>query len=166
MNRRFVGVDVGAAKIAGAVFDGVRLLEPVLERTKTSRADALAGQLVGVAGAADDAAVVGVAVPPVVDWQTPLQDVAWREVLRERLSVAVFVDNDAGRGFKEIAGERGVAPGRVIEAARERDAGASAAIELLRRRLEIGIAAAINTFHPDLVVVDGGVSERCTGWAI
>jgi predicted NBD/HSP70 family sugar kinase len=162
MTRRFVGVDVGATKIARAVFDGVRLLEPVLERTKTSRADALAGQLVGVAGAADDAAVVGVAVPSVVDWQTPEQDV----VLRERLSVAVFVDNDAGRGFKEIAGERGVAPGRVIEAARERDAGACAAIELLRRRLEIEIANAINTFHPDLVVVDGGVSERCTGWAI
>ena len=38
------------------------------------------------------------------------------------------------------------------------DPGACAAIELLGRRLGVGIANAINTFDPDLVVVGGGVS--------
>ncbi len=232
-----------------AVFDGMRLFDPVLERTNTSSADALVEQLVAVVGAAGDAAAVGVAVPSVVDWQTgrvrssvnvPLQDVALREVLRGRLGVAVFVDNDAtcaalaeaydedgalvaghlvmftigtgvgggiviggrvyrgasgaageightivgadacrlgevdgqgfprpgsleslasGRALNEIARERGVVPGRVIEAARTGDTAACTAIELLGRRLGIGIANAINTFDPDLVVVGGGVSE-------
>ena len=35
---------------------------------------------------------------------------------------------------------------------------ASAAIELLGRRLGVGIANVINTFDPDLVVVGGGIS--------
>ena len=49
-------------------------------------------------------------------------------------------------------------PGRVIDAARAGDSGAIAALELLGRRLGVGIANAINTFDPDLVVVGGGVS--------
>jgi len=64
----------------------------------------------------------------------------------------------SGSALNEIARECGVTPGRVIDAARAGDAGALAAIELLGRRLGIGIANAINTFDPDLVVVGGGVS--------
>lgn len=64
----------------------------------------------------------------------------------------------SGSALNEIARECGVAPGRVIGAARGGDAGAIAAIELLGRRLGLGIANAINTFDPDQVVVGGGVS--------
>ena len=64
----------------------------------------------------------------------------------------------SGTALNEIAVEQGLTPGRVIEAARAGDPAALAAIELLGRRLGIGIANAINTFDPDLVVVGGGVS--------
>jgi len=64
----------------------------------------------------------------------------------------------SGPALNEIAREHGVTPGRVIDAARDGHAGALAAIELLGRRLGVGIANAINTFDPDLVVVGGGVS--------
>ena len=64
----------------------------------------------------------------------------------------------SGSALNEIARAQGLQPGRVIEAARDGDAEACAAIELLGRRLGIGIANAINTFDPELVVVGGGVS--------
>jgi glucokinase len=248
MATRLIGVDVGGTKIAVALLDGSTLLEPVLERTNTSSAQALVAQLVDAVRAAGDAAAVGVAVPSVVDWETgrirssvniPLQDVPLREVLREQLGVPVYVDNDAtcaalaeayddegmlvarhlvmftvgtgvgggiviggriyrgatgaaaeightivgadlrrapfahtdgfpqpgsleslasGSALNEIACEHGVTAGRVIDAARAGDDAALAAIELLGRRLGVGIANAINTFDPDLIVVGGGVS--------
>ncbi|CAN5147906.1 glucokinase [soil metagenome] len=64
----------------------------------------------------------------------------------------------SGTALNEIARECGVTPGRVIDAARAGDTGAIEALKLLGRRLGIGIANAINTFDPDLVVVGGGVS--------
>jgi glucokinase len=64
----------------------------------------------------------------------------------------------SGSALNEIACEHGVDAGRVIDAARDGHAGARAAIELLGRRLGVGIANAINTFDPDVVVVGGGVS--------
>jgi glucokinase len=64
----------------------------------------------------------------------------------------------SGSALNEIAREHGVAAGRVIDAARDGHRGALAAIELLGRRLGVGIANAINTFDPELVVVGGGVS--------
>jgi glucokinase len=169
----------------------------------------------------------------------PLHDVALRQVLRERLGVPVFVDNDAtcaalaeayddegalvashlvmftvgtgvgggiviggrvlrgatgaaaelghtivgadlrrapfddagdfpqpgsleslasGSALNMIAAEHDIPAGRVIDCARDGDPRACAAIELLGRRLGIGIANAINTFDPELVVVGGGVS--------
>ncbi|HEV2787431.1 MAG TPA: ROK family protein [Solirubrobacteraceae bacterium] len=248
MSQRLIGVDVGGTKIAVAVLDGTTLLDPALERTDTTGAEALVAQLVGAVRAAGDAAAVGIAVPSVVDWTTgrirssvniPLHDVPLREVLRAELGIPVFVDNDAtcaalaeaydddgalvarhlvmftvgtgvgggiviggrvyrgatgaaaeightlvgadlrrapfahiddfpqpgslesiasGSALNEIAAEQGVMPGRVIDAARDGNPAALAAIELLGRRLGIGIANAINTFDPDLVVVGGGVS--------
>jgi glucokinase len=248
MTQRLIGVDVGGTKIAVAVLDGPTLLEPVLEPTDTSSAQALVAQLVDAVRSTGDAAAVGVAVPSVVDWETgrirssvniPLHDVPLREVLREQLGVPVFVDNDAtcaalaeayddegmlvarhlvmftvgtgvgggiviggriyrgatgaaaelghtivgadlrrapfahsddfpqpgsleslasGTALNEIACEHGVTAGRVVDAARGGDPAALAAIELLGRRLGVGIANAINTFDPDLVVVGGGVS--------
>lgn len=64
----------------------------------------------------------------------------------------------SGSALNEIAVQCGLTTGRVIEAARGGNADALAALELLGRRLGIGIANAINTFDPDLVVVGGGVS--------
>ncbi len=248
MAQRLIGVDVGGTKIAVAALDGTTLLEPAVEPTDTSGSDALVRQLVDAVRAAGDADAVGIAVPSVVDWDTgrirssvniPLQDVPLREVLRERLGVPVFVDNDAtcaalaeaydddgalvarhlvmftvgtgvgggividgriyrgatgaaaeightlvgaalrgapfascehapqpgtleslasGSALNEIACEHGIAAGHVIDAARDGEPAAIAAIELLGRRLGVGIANAINTFDPDLVVVGGGVS--------
>jgi len=248
MTERFIGVDVGGTKIAVAVLDGTAMGEPVLQPTDTSSTETLIDQLVTAIGAAGEASAVGVAVPSVVDWETgrirssvniPLHDIALREVLRERLGVPVYVDNDAtcaalaeaydddgslvaahlvmftigtgvgggiviggrvlrgatgaaaelghtivgadlrtvpfadagdfpqpgsleslasGSALNMIAAEHGVQAGRVIDCARDGDAGARAAIELLGRRLGIGIANAINTFDPELVVIGGGVS--------
>lgn len=64
----------------------------------------------------------------------------------------------SGSALNEIARACGVKQGRVVDAARAGDDGAIAALELLGRRLGVGIANAINTFDPDLVVVGGGVS--------
>jgi glucokinase len=248
MTQRLIGVDVGGTKMAVAMLDGATLLEPVLQPTETSSAEALVAQLVSAVRAAGDVAAVGVAIPSVVDWETgrirysvniPLQDVPLRAVLREQLDVPVFVDNDAtcaglaeaydedgtlvarhlvmftvgtgvgggiviggrvyrgatgaaaeightivganlhrapfahgddypqpgsleslasGSALNEIARECGLQPGRVNEAARDGHDEALAALALLGRRLGIGIANAINTFDPELVVVGGGVS--------
>jgi glucokinase len=104
MAQRLIGVDVGGTKTAVAVLDGTAMGEPVLAPTQTGSAETLIAQLVAAVGAAGEAAAVGVAVPSVVDWETgrirssvniPLQDVPLRAVLRERLGVPVYIDNDA-----------------------------------------------------------------------
>ncbi len=107
VQERLIGVDVGGTKVSIAVLSRGVLEEPRLRPTEQSSADALIDQLVdGVREAQGDepVAAVGVGVPSVIDWATgtvrssvnvPLQDVALRHVLRERLGVPVFVDNDA-----------------------------------------------------------------------
>ena len=64
----------------------------------------------------------------------------------------------SGSALNVLAAEHGIGPGQAIDLARDGDAGARAAIELLGRRLGIGIANAINTFDTELVVIGGGVS--------
>lgn len=104
MAERLIGVDVGGTKTAVGVLDGAAMGDPVVAPTETSSGEMLVRQLVGAIGAAGEAAAVGVAVPSVVDWETgrirssvniPLQDLPLRAVLRERLGVPVYVDNDA-----------------------------------------------------------------------
>ncbi|MDP2712176.1 MAG: ROK family protein, partial [Solirubrobacteraceae bacterium] len=104
MGRRLIGIDVGGTKTAVAVLDGATLREPLQAPTDTTSAEALIDQLVASVEAADAADAVGVAVPSVVDWESglirasvniPLRDVALRDVLRERLDIPVYVDNDA-----------------------------------------------------------------------
>lgn len=107
MNQRLIGVDVGGTKVSIAVLSGGRLEEPAIRPTRLDSADALIDQLVeGVRRAQDGDRLdaVGIGVPSVIDWGTgtvrssvnvPLQDVPLRTVLRERLDVPVFVDNDA-----------------------------------------------------------------------
>jgi len=64
----------------------------------------------------------------------------------------------AGPALNDLAREHGLPDGTTVEAARDGHPGALAAIDLLGRRLGVGIANAINTFDPDLIVVGGGVS--------
>lgn len=64
----------------------------------------------------------------------------------------------AGRALNELGSEHGLPDAKTVDAAREGHRGACATIDLLGRRLGVGIANAINTFDPDLVVVGGGVS--------
>jgi glucokinase len=101
---RLVGVDVGGTKVSVAVLEDGHLGEPVLHSTETGSSEALVGQLVDAISAAGPADAVGLGVPSVMDWSRgaartsvniPLQDVPLRHLLRERLGVPVFVDNDA-----------------------------------------------------------------------
>jgi glucokinase len=104
MTERLIGVDVGGTKTAVAVLDGAVMGEPVTQPTETSSAEALIAQLVAAVAAAGPASAVGIAVPSAVDFATgtarfsvniPLAGVPLRDVLRERLGVPVYVDNDA-----------------------------------------------------------------------
>ena len=107
MGDRLIGVDVGGTKVSVAVLSDGELGEPQIEPTDLDSPDALLDQLVRMvqeAAGDDEIAGVGLGVPSVVDWESgrvrssvniPLEDVPLREVLRERLGVPVFVDNDA-----------------------------------------------------------------------
>jgi glucokinase len=65
----------------------------------------------------------------------------------------------AGRALDRLGLERGIGDGHaVVAAARAGDPDAQEAMRILGESLGIGIANAINTFDPDLVVVGGGVS--------
>ncbi len=64
----------------------------------------------------------------------------------------------SGSALNELGNEHGLPDATTVDAAREGHEGACAAIDLLGRRLGVGIANAINTFDPDLVVIGGGVS--------
>jgi glucokinase len=107
MGDRLIGVDVGGTKIsAAALADGV-LTAPALEPTRLDSSAGLLDQLVDVVrrtAGEEGMSAVGLGLPSVIDWETgqvrssvniPLRDVPLREVLRERLGVPVFVDNDA-----------------------------------------------------------------------
>jgi glucokinase len=65
----------------------------------------------------------------------------------------------SGRALGALARERGFASGEAaVTAAHDGDAAARAVIAVIGHRLGIGVANAINTFDPDLVVIGGGVS--------
>ena len=103
---RIVGVDVGGTKVSVAVLEDGVLSAPAVTPTEKSSEDALVEQLATVIEAAGgrDADAVGLGVPAAIEWATgtvksgvnvPLKDVPLRVILRERLDVPVFVDNDA-----------------------------------------------------------------------
>ena len=65
----------------------------------------------------------------------------------------------AGRALDRLGLERGIGDGHaVVAAARTGDPDALQAMCILGEALGVGIANAINTFDPDLVIVGGGVS--------
>ena len=101
---RLVGVDVGGTKVAVAVLEDGRLGEAVVHPTETSGPDQLVDQLVEAIEEHLPADAVGLGIPSVVDFATgmarssvniPLERVPLRKILRERLGVPVYVDNDA-----------------------------------------------------------------------
>jgi glucokinase len=246
---RLIGVDVGGTKVAVASLEGTTLHEVGSWPTDCDTEEELLDQFVTSIRAAGRADAVGIAVPSAVDFATgtarfsvniPLAGVPLRDVLRERLGMPVYVDNDAtcaalaeayaddrtplarhlvmltvgtgigggividgriyrgasgaaaelghqivgadlregappaddkfpqppslenlaaGRGLHALARERGMADGE--EAVRRAHEGHPEALECLRilgERVGIGVANAINTFDPDMVVLGGGIS--------
>lgn len=104
---RLAGVDVGGTKVSvGWLQDGVFAGPELTPTRRDAGSEGLVDQLVEVIEGVrtDDLGAVGVGVPSVIEWTTgrvkssaniPLRDVALREVLRERLELPVYVDNDA-----------------------------------------------------------------------
>jgi glucokinase len=102
-----IGVDVGGTKTSVAVLRGESTGEPLVRPTAlSSSTDLIAAIVAQVETVADGGTpeAVGVGIPSVVEFATgrarssvnvPLQDVALRAVLSERLGLPVFVDNDA-----------------------------------------------------------------------
>src|SRR5690349_5901368 len=120
MPERLIGVDVGGTKVSVAVLSDGELSEPSLEPTRCDSSEELINQLVQAvqrAAGDDGMTAVGLGVPSVVDFETgrvrssvniPLTDVPLRAVLRERLGVPVFVDNDASVAALAEAHDAGV----------------------------------------------------------
>jgi glucokinase len=101
---RLIGVDVGGTKVAVATLADGRLGEARLRPTEKSSPDALVDQLVEAIEEQLPADAVGLGIPSVVDFATgqarssvniPLENVPLRHILRDRLGVPVYVDNDA-----------------------------------------------------------------------
>ena len=106
MSEEYVGVDVGGTKIAAAVLRGGELVDHEVDPTDSTESGALLDEICETVERVrtDATAAVGIGVPSVIDWEggrartsvnVPLQDVALRDVLGERLGLLVFVDNDA-----------------------------------------------------------------------
>lgn len=101
---RLVGVDVGGTKVAVATLEDGRLGEATLAPTEKTSPDALVAQLADAISAHLPADAIGIGIPSTVDFaqgmarssvNIPLENVPLRQILRERLGVPVFVDNDA-----------------------------------------------------------------------
>lgn len=251
-----VGLDLGGTKLAAALMSAGALGEARVVLTPHASSAAVIDALVEAVEAvrSEQLAAVGLGVPSVIDWATgmarssvnlPLENVPVRAVLRERLGVPVYVDNDANvaalaeasdgagitvrhlvmltigtgvgggivinhlpyRGATGAAAElghqiigadvrhgsppavphpphpaslealaAGPALGRlaaaagaldghehpdgrdVVRAAHAGDEKARALLRTLGERIGIGVANAINTFDPDVVVLGGGVA--------
>jgi len=101
---RLVGVDVGGTKVAVAVLEDGVLGEPVVHPTEKASSEALVDQLATMIGDQLPADAIGIGVPSTVDFahgsarssvNIPLENVPLRHLLRDRLGIPVFVDNDA-----------------------------------------------------------------------
>jgi glucokinase len=65
----------------------------------------------------------------------------------------------AGRGLHALAQERGLENGEeAVRLAHEGDSRALECLRILGERVGIGVANAVNTFDPDMVVLGGGIS--------
>jgi glucokinase len=108
--RRTIGVDMGGTKLlAGAVGAGLEVHHRAQRALKGLDQRELLNTAVDAveearAAAGDDVAAVGFGIPSLIDRRTgtavvsvnlPLGDVAFGDVMAERLGLPVFVDNDA-----------------------------------------------------------------------
>jgi glucokinase len=117
LSGHLIGVDVGGTKVAVATLEDESLSAPSVQPTAASSADGLVDEIVTVVEAVRNSRTraVGVGVPSVVEFTTGrvrssvnlhLEDFDLRDVLQDRLSLPVFVDNDAtlaalGEAFDE-----------------------------------------------------------------
>jgi glucokinase len=102
-----VGIDVGGTKVAATLLGPNGLGPHKQQPTRLDSAEALVDQfvdLVGEAAGGQAYDAVGIGVPSIVRFATgeiaastniPLEGIALRKVLGDRLGVPVFVDNDA-----------------------------------------------------------------------
>lgn len=109
MTATVLGVDVGGTKVAVATLHDGQLSTPSLQPSSHTDARHLIDQLAAAIAEQAQAApapidAVGVGVPSVIDFAAgrvrstvnlPLSDVPLRDLLQERVSLPVFVDNDA-----------------------------------------------------------------------
>ena len=106
MSSELIGIDVGGTKLAAARLTAAGLSAEHVVPTEKRSSAALIDQMCAVIEElrTPEVAAVGVGVPSVVSFATgtvrtsvniPLQGVPLREVLRRRLGLPVFVDNDA-----------------------------------------------------------------------
>jgi glucokinase len=106
LDGQLIGVDVGGTKVAVATLEGGRLSESLVRPTDVTSPEGLVDEIVaGVESVRSErAAAVGVGMPSVVDFAAGrartsvnlgLQEIEVRSILRERLGLPVFVDNDA-----------------------------------------------------------------------
>ena len=125
---RLLGVDVGGTKVATALLEDGRLGEADVRPTETGSPDALVDQLAEAIAARLPADAVGIGIPSTVDFargmarssvNIPLEDVPLRQLLRDRLGVPVYVDNDATvAAVAEAHGGRASVDSRVGEGSR------------------------------------------------
>jgi glucokinase len=106
--RRVIGIDAGGTKLLGGVVDEDLVVHHRVHRLwrGADRQETLAIFLEAVEevrAAAPDVEAVGFGLPALVEWETgisrwsnhlPLDDVAFRDFMTERLSLPVVVDND------------------------------------------------------------------------
>jgi len=109
MTPTVIGVDVGGTKIAVATLHDGELSTPRLQASSHANGEELVDQLATAileqaAAAPAPIAAVGVGVPSVIDHAAgrvrstvnlPMSDTPLRDLLAERVSLPVFVDNDA-----------------------------------------------------------------------
>ena len=151
----FVDNDATVAALAEAHDDDMRPLADILVMftvgTGVGGGIVIGGRIFrGATGAAPEightiiAADLARGAPPAADFPHP----------------ASLEHHAAGRALDRLGEARGIGDGlAVVQAAQHGDAAACEALRILGGALGVGIANAINTFDPDLVVVGGGVSR-------
>ncbi|MFN2612686.1 MAG: ROK family protein [Solirubrobacterales bacterium] len=104
-----IGVDLGGTKMAVGVIDAARSqhyqsTEPSTELTEEELVETLARALGEAREARPDVAAAGLGIPCTIDRERgvavtavnlPITDLPIREMMRERLGLPVFIDNDA-----------------------------------------------------------------------
>ncbi len=107
--RRVIGIDAGGTKLLGGVVDAEVVVHHRVRRTwrgadRQETLDIFVEAVEEVRAAAPDVEAVGFGLPSLVDFRRgvsvwsnhlPIDDVPFRDLMSERLGLAVVVDNDA-----------------------------------------------------------------------